>query len=170
MVHELAAYLDQKTGQVTNHPYLSPWCAEQHGQSMLLLIISDLQQRILGKPEPSAAAATTAAASFECDLSPEDMRVVNSLTDDQVSDLLASSDKFTRFFSNLPSRQTAAAASCLAELTEENVRMAKSNLRIGDELADLKRELSSALKQYEDSLSSFNNFLILNDAGLKVSR
>ena len=48
--------------------------------------------------------------------------------------------------------------------------MAKSNLRIGDELADLKRELSSALKQYEDSLSSFNNFLILNDAGLKVSR
>jgi hypothetical protein len=191
-------WLNATSGQVVAHPALSRWTppgVANGTTSVLVAVIRDLEAAIAASPKTESLKSPpprqtllsfgTVDTSYEKTLGGNDLMVIDALSPEHVSELLAAEEKLDKFISNLPaSRQHTAV---LDEMLEENIKVARTprqrllfiqlltgssplgaNLRIRDETMDLKQTLDSALKDYDLAIESFNNFLLLHAEQLKV--
>lgn len=94
-----------------------------------------------------------------------DVSLINSLTEDQLNNLLNDEEKFRKFMTNFQSIMDQQ-VEFMAEMKNEAKERASANIELKKEIDGLARRLDEVQDQYSQSCQSYQNFMALNSTAI----
>lgn len=120
------------------------------------------QRAASASPPASYSTAPIVNLSNGCQL---DISLINSLSNDQVENLLKDEDKLGKFMTNFQSVLDDQ-VSFLSELKREAKEKAQGNIELKTEIDGLAKRLDEMHRKYSETCQSFQNFMALNSSPL----
>ena len=96
-----------------------------------------------------------------------DLSLVDSLSEDQIKNLLKDEAKFFKFLSNFKNIQSERQL-LIEEMREKSLQTAQDNLNIKKEIGSLSLKLDETHRKYTETCQSFQNFVVLNSSTLSA--
>lgn len=94
-----------------------------------------------------------------------DVSLINSISDDQVANLLSDEEKFGKFITNFQSILNDQ-GTFIDEMKGESAEKARANIVLKREIDDLAGRLDELSRKYSQACQSYQNFMALNSASL----
>ena len=94
-----------------------------------------------------------------------DVSLINSLSDDQVNNLLNDEEKFRKFMGNFQSAMDNQKI-FISEMKRESIERACGNVNVKKEVNELAVKLDEMHKKYSQAFQSYQNFVALNSSAL----